>query len=375
MHLRFRNVNDAFHRIVHEFHLHNQQPPRTYLNLPVVRERYKNPNGEGEVLRVQEPVLITYQRPTERVLLNEARDANPFFHLYEALWMLAGRNDVAPLNYYTSGIGRYSDDGVTMNGAYGYRWRSQWNVDRQAHTDQLDLVVNHLRSSPESRRAVLTMWNVGDDLLKMDMSKDVCCNLNVMFALRKERGSQDHGALRVTDNGEQSFLDMTVTNRSNDAVLGLLGANYVHFTILQEYLAARLGAEVGLYHHFTNNLHVYLNNKWKPEEWLAEYGPRDMHSPEAFDWDHTKTIPLVEDDLIWEDELAPFVDAFGKEEWVLPYFDEWDSIFLYTVAAPALAAFRQYKNKEMDKAFLWASRVKDDAWRLACTNWLKRRQK
>src|SRR5690606_5311325 len=158
-----------------------------------------------------------------RVLFNPERDCNPFFHLFEAMWMLAGRNDLAPLQYFVSTFGQFSDDGKTLNGAYGYRWRNAESshevinedygglgtvpgieVDR---VDQLNVIIEELRKNPDSRRCVLQMWNVQDDLMKISKSADVCCNTNCYFL--------------ITDGK----LDMTVCNRSNDMVLGMLGAN------------------------------------------------------------------------------------------------------------------------------------------------------
>ncbi len=49
----------------------------------------------GRVLVVPNPVTTIYAQPTERVLFAAARNANPWFHLAEALYMLAGRNDSA----------------------------------------------------------------------------------------------------------------------------------------------------------------------------------------------------------------------------------------------------------------------------------------
>ena len=48
----------------------------------------------GTALEFDSPVLIHYTHPKERVIFYQERDANPFFHLMEALWMLAGRRDV-----------------------------------------------------------------------------------------------------------------------------------------------------------------------------------------------------------------------------------------------------------------------------------------
>src|SRR3990170_4411256 len=100
MHLKYRNCNDAFRGIVSGIHS------------GVIRTNAV-PSRVGECLMVEEPVIVSYDQPRERVLFNQARDANPFFHLYESLWMLAGRNDVASLAYYNSKISQYSDDEKT----------------------------------------------------------------------------------------------------------------------------------------------------------------------------------------------------------------------------------------------------------------------
>jgi hypothetical protein len=88
----------------------------------------KRDSRNGPVLQFAEPFCIKYQRPTQRVVFWEERDANPFFHLFESLWMIAGRNDVAYPARYSSNIAQFSDDGHTFHGAYGYRWRKHFQV-------------------------------------------------------------------------------------------------------------------------------------------------------------------------------------------------------------------------------------------------------
>src|SRR6185369_13562421 len=83
----------------------------------------KEDSRNGLVLVSPVPVMTTYLRPCQRVLFSPMRDANPFFHLMEALWMLAGRDDLAWPLYFNSKFGAYSDNGVTVHGAYGHRWR------------------------------------------------------------------------------------------------------------------------------------------------------------------------------------------------------------------------------------------------------------
>lgn len=273
--------------------------------------------------------------------------------------------------------------------------------------DQLDILVNHLKADPTSRRAVLAMWNVEDDLLKIGAnpdrsdnaynpdlkhppSKDVCCNLNVMFSIREtaimvttedpeHRGGKRSRWVKdgIDVNHPCYVLDMTVTNRSNDLVWGMLGANYVHFTILQEYMATRLGVEVGRYYHMSNNLHVYTGGegtaKWEPELWLAwENGP---HFNSYFPGTLWKSFPLVKDPVKFEKELPRFVEMFSGKENDYETLGRWDEPFFQDVAAPMMIAFRQHKLECHESAMEFASQIKADDWRIVATNWFTKRLK
>ena len=401
MHLYFRNVNDAFRGLVELFHngWHNNETDDT--EFPV-----KSPSRNGNVLVIEEPVTITYSHPRERVLFNAARDANPFFHVYESLWMLAGRNDVDAVAYYAKQMWEYSDDGTTLNGAYGYRWRAadggtfphpnieQPGDDRvgsvwakMAPTDQLEILINHLKADPTSRRAVLQMWNVEDDLLKIGKgapaySKDVCCNLSVMFLIRTEsardegyQGPPDTYGMKITP-----YLDMTVINRSNDLVWGSLGANVVHFSFLQEYVAAALGVQVGRYHQFSNNLHAYEWN-WKPDEWLADTTVDHYtgNSPNG-SWplagpDGIGSFPLVRDRAAFDHEVKDFVE-YHKDDRMFSCGQvvRWAEPFLNEVAQPLCLAWHAHKRKT-GTADQWASKCLAADWRLAALAWLQRRRK
>jgi thymidylate synthase len=410
MHLEFRNVNDAFYAMV-----------RGVVTGDVETEEVDSRNGP--VLRVPEPVMVTYSHPRERVLFNEARDCNPFFHVYESLWMLAGRNDVAPLAYYVSRFREYSDDGKTLNGAYGHRWRyHQWDHE-DTDTDQLDILVAHLKTNPNSRRAVLQMWNVEDDLLKIGgfgnrirctlchgtgfweteqlgtedcpkcnrtgwidepASKDVCCNLSVMFSLRSKAMNDD---MRSPPFGQTSshLLDMTVYNRSNDMIWGMLGANYVHFTMLQEYMAARLDVDVGKYHHVTNDLHIYKNN-WEPDEWLGWYDKIGYdgddyvaYGPEGNAAAEFETVPLVKDPHVFEQELPRFVELHSSlGSFKTSGYVEWTEPFLRDVADPLLKAFHwrkmyQQGTEDLGEMEDAAQNIQDSAWRTAAMGWINKR--
>jgi thymidylate synthase len=396
MHLNFRNVNDAFTTLVRQI---NSGEIHTDVT----------PSRVGEVLQVTEPVIVTYNNPRQRVLFNSARDANPFFHLYESLWMLAGRNDIAGLCYYLPGYKDFSDDGVTANGAYGYRWRHPSYLDYSnspspgdppyGSGDQLQMLIQHLKSKPLSRRAVLQMWNVEDDLLKVDSSKDVCCNTQAYFSVETGmclfcdgKGSLVHMSFvedgtngittcpkcNGTPHDQPRYLNITVCNRSNDMIWGMLGANVVHFSFLQEYMAAYLGLELGVYNQFTNNLHVYTS-RWYPKEWLAEADNRTMWSQPIVDYSTTgrdnnwNLVPLVQDPAIFDTECLRFVEYNSKQP-ELVYRMYYAAPFLNTVAQPMMYAFHFHKLRNYDEALHWCTNIAADDWKLVATQWIEKRR-
>lgn len=186
----------------------------------------------GMVIVAPAPVVTEYLRPWERVLFNPIRDANPTFHLVEAIWMLAGRDDLKAVEPYNSKIGQFFEDNGRMHGAYGYRWREAFSKD------QIYMVIEELRRNPDSRRAVMAMWDPDLDL--GENKRDLPCNTHIYFDCRGDR------------------LNMTVCNRSNDILWGAYGANVVHMSILQELIAAAVGILMGRYRQFSNNFHAYM---------------------------------------------------------------------------------------------------------------------
>lgn len=194
-------------------------------------------NGQVKVLPV--PMTTVYNKPTERVLFWPERDANPFFHLYESLWMLAGRHDVQVLGKYAKQMLTYSDDGNTLHGAYGRRW-SMYLPTPGGSSDQLTVIARRLKQDPDDRRCVLQIWSSALDLGMQ--SKDIPCNVTATF-------QRDYAGR----------LDLTVFCRSNDIIWGAYGANAVHFTILQEYMANWIGCPVGRFYQISVNWHAYVD--------------------------------------------------------------------------------------------------------------------
>lgn len=164
-----------------------------------------------------------------RLLSLKKRNINPFFALVEYSWMIIGENNVKPLKNFISNYNIYTDDGYKLNGAYGHRIKYYFGFD------QIESVINILKSDKNSRRAVVSLWS-SDDLGKE--SNDLPCNTQIFFKII---------------NGK---LDITVINRSNDLFLGLPYDIFV-FYMLQSYISRALCLENGIQRHYIDSLHVY----------------------------------------------------------------------------------------------------------------------
>ncbi len=332
--------------------VHQALPEVMYL---LATQGRKFDSRNGPVLKVPGPVSICYEKPQERVMFWPERDANPFFHLLESLWMLAGQNDVKFVADIVPRMATFSDDGETLSGAYGYRWRKHFGYD------QLLYIAEALQADRYDRRQVLSMWDpyrCGD--LGSD-SKDLPCNTQVYFSR--------------TDTGA---LDMAVTNRSNDAVWGCLGANAVHFSMLQEYLAVMIGCPVGKYWQITNNLHLYLEHH---EELMKTMALKAFPSEQ-----YKETCPY-ENDVVVPHLLIPGddVDIFDRDVAMVLGDDtplgirDW---FCRKVGIPMMVAIQTYKGTETSKAqrvliaqqILGASMPPRSDWCLAACDWLERRK-
>jgi thymidylate synthase len=327
MHIKVENVNEAAQEIFHAFK-HNS-----------VRAHSRN----GEVYRLLGVSSITYEYPRQRVLFWPERDANPFFHLMESIWILAGRGDVEFPALFNSNIHKYSDDGVVFNSAYGTRMR------KGKAGDQLLNVMALLAEDPNSRRAVIQLYD-GADLAKDTL--DVACNLNLVFEI------------------VHNHLNMTVFNRSNDVYYGALGANVVHFSIIQEFLANALECEMGEYTQVSSNLHLYRDL----------YPNVDIDTlfavpPNQNEFDYYALVDnMAHMDLL--DRVGPIGFLIECEMFCADPFNtfDYDSRFISEVCQPMALA---YINRKSDPVACmdYISEIQDDAWRIACQEWVVRRNK
>lgn len=326
-----RNVNDA---LGHGLRL-------------LERRHEAEPSRNGPVLVYPGPVMTQYDRPRERVLFSPKRNPNPFFHLMESLWMLGGRNDIAFPSYFNSQMKAYSDDGVTQAAAYGFRWLHHYGHN------QIDLVCDELRAHPDSRRAVIGMWDAAYDLGRLaGGTSDLPCNTNCYFDLRG-------GALNVT-----------VVCRSNDIWWGAYGANAVHFSMLLEYMATKLGKPVGVYRQFSNNYHLYTER----------VALKDMHdlADDAFDHDRYvdwegSDVPPVEpfslcagDTDAWDADLKAFLkDPLWEGQYRDPFFNG-------TAALVYEAWDERKKHPGQGAGLATADDIIASDWKVACVEWIER---
>lgn len=366
-----------------------------YLLAEGVREETR----AGPALVAPTPVSTVYSHPCERVLFSPVRDANPYFSILESVWMLSGRNDGAFLdNYVKDFSSRFAEPGGQIHGAYGHRWRHAFGFD------QLDVIVEKLKKNKGDRQCVLQMWDGsekatcyagecdpvihgGYEDLRGNW-KDRCCNTHVYFRVRDSR-------LRHMLDDPTYVLDMTVCCRSNDFVWGLAGANAVHFSILIEYMAARIGVEIGTYTQMSNNLHIYVKelDRLLARQLIARPGytnPTSLAKDLLDDRYTAQTVAppvnLVTDPLTFDADLKILVnsiDILHADKDPLKYVkaDYYEGVqklknkFLTNVVWQAAFAHRLYRLNLLKEAGFIAKGIMAPDWRAACVEWLERRFK
>jgi thymidylate synthase len=324
----------------------------------LVRYGRERNTRNGKVLQAPGPVTTVYSHPTERVLFWVERDANPFFHLYEALWMLQGRNEVLPLTRYSKNIATFAEDSGLMHGAYGYRWRRHFGID------QLEPIAMSLIYNQDDRRQVLQMWDPREDL-NASTKRDLPCNTAVTF-----------------QRGFEGELNMTVFNRSNDIIWGCYGANAVHFSFLHEYMARWIGCKVGTYTQISVNWHGYLNTLAPVMDLVQELGgiyshPRPVWNPYAQP-PGMRVIPLISKSglaavQVFDLFAQSLTDACDRDE-----FADSETFFgedFFDMAYTMFRAHSLFKRKRTQDAvfLLTQTRFNDVDWIAAGRDWLQRR--
>lgn len=115
---------------------------------------------------------VRFQMDMHRPVIDEPRrKLNYAFMAAEALWIIDGRDDLGYLTQFNPNMAKFSDDGVTLAGAYGKR------LDPQTM-----YVVSKLLEDRETRQAVASIWTP-----KPAPSKDIPCTLSMAFSIRNDK--------------------------------------------------------------------------------------------------------------------------------------------------------------------------------------------
>ncbi len=157
--------------------------------------------------------------------------------LHELLWFLQGATNVKYLVDNNVTIwNEWARENGDLGPIYGYQWRS-WPKPDGSHIDQVKQVVDSIRQNPDSRRHIVSAWNVGD----LDRMALPPCHLLFQFYVA---------------NGE---LSCQMYQRSCDIFLGV-PFNIASYALLTLMMAQVTGLKPGEFVHTLGDAHIYLNH-------------------------------------------------------------------------------------------------------------------
>jgi thymidylate synthase len=155
----------------------------------------------------------------------------------ELLWFIQGSTNIKWLHEQGVTIwDEWADADGELGPIYGYQWRS-WPTPSGGHIDQLAAVIDSIKAAPDSRRHLVSAWNVAD---LADMALPPC---HVMFQFYVARGR----------------LSCQLYQRSADIFLGV-PFNIASYALLTHMVAQVCGLEVGDFVHTLGDAHLYLNH-------------------------------------------------------------------------------------------------------------------
>jgi thymidylate synthase len=157
--------------------------------------------------------------------------------IHELLWFISGDTNIKYLT--DNGVtiwNEWADENGNLGPVYGYQWRS-WPADGNRKIDQLSNVINAIKKSPDSRRHIVSAWNVGE------IEKMALPPCHVMFQFYVAAGK----------------LSCQLYQRSCDIFLGV-PFNIASYTLLTLMVAQVTGLKPGDFVHTLGDAHIYLNH-------------------------------------------------------------------------------------------------------------------
>jgi thymidylate synthase len=157
--------------------------------------------------------------------------------IYELLWFLKGDTNI---KYLQENIVRIWNEWADANGdlghIYGYQWRS-WPNYEGGFIDQISEAIDTLKTNPDSRRIIVSAWNVAD-IPHMNLPP---CHILFQFYVANNR------------------LSMQLYQRSADIFLGV-PFNIASYALLLQMVAQVTGLQAGDFVHTLGDAHIYLNH-------------------------------------------------------------------------------------------------------------------
>jgi len=157
--------------------------------------------------------------------------------VHELLWFLQGNTNTKYLN--DNGVkiwNEWADPDGELGKIYGYQWRS-WTASDGKHIDQISQVIESIKNKPDSRRHIVSAWNVGD----LDQMNLPPCHILFQFYVANGR------------------LSCQLYQRSADIFLGV-PFNIASYSLLLMIVAQVTGLQPGEFVHTLGDAHIYLNH-------------------------------------------------------------------------------------------------------------------
>lgn len=168
----------------------------------------------------------------------------------ELLWFLRGDTNIKWLHENRISIwDEWADDNGDLGPVYGYQWRS-WPTPEGRHVDQIAKVIESIRTNPDSRRHIVSAWNVAD---VDDMALPPC---HTMFQFY------------VAPGEKRGRLSCQLYQRSGDVFLGV-PFNIASYALLTHLVAQVCNLEVGDFVHTIGDAHLYSNHMEQVAEQLG----------------------------------------------------------------------------------------------------------
>ena len=166
--------------------------------------------------------------------------------IHELLWFLQGSTNIAYLKENGVRIwDEWADENGNLGPVYGYQWRN-WPKPDGTHIDQITQVVEQIKKNPDSRRLIVSAWNVAD----VDQMKLPPCHAFFQFYVADGK------------------LSCQLYQRSADIFLGV-PFNIASYALLTMMVAQVCGLKLGDFVHTLGDAHIYSNHMEQVKEQLS----------------------------------------------------------------------------------------------------------